>query len=295
MGFRLIIEVLDHAPAELTPAELLVLVAIARDADDTTREAEPGMRRLARITRLEPDSVRRVLQRLRDRKLELRQPVGIDGRGQPVVAWNGHRTSYKLPFFMADRRDEDPAIAAGKAGRGPRQKAGRRDGDPANRPSSGDEDPGSPAEGGTRIPATGRIGGMTVPANDARRRDEDPAAPYQQQDLLLLQQERLIQIVQAHIDVDDGEASAIIELVRRDKRPVNLGGLLTTMGREGDLPGYLARVRKLTPGPSDRAQLLERLERLPACEHGYAGGHEVAPDGWIRCPIERKRHSRGVP
>jgi len=112
--------------------------------------------------------------------------------------------------------------------------------------------------------------------------------------LLLLQQGRLVQIVQAHIDCDEVEAAAVVDLVRTEKRPVNLGGLLTTMGREGDLPGLLARVRRLAPAPTQRTQWIAYLDGLAECEHGVAGGHEIDPDGWIRCAFERKRHQAGV-
>ena len=66
MSGRLVGEVLDHAPADLTPADMLVLVALANDARDHDRIArfKSSVDVLAHRTRLSTGTVRNTLSRL---------------------------------------------------------------------------------------------------------------------------------------------------------------------------------------------------------------------------------------
>ncbi|GIH23021.1 hypothetical protein Aph01nite_13310 [Acrocarpospora phusangensis] len=127
MGIRLVAEVLDNAPTDLTPAERLLLVALAEDARDETRVCWPGMDKLVRRTGLQPDSIRRVFQRLAKRGLEVRVPIGMDKQGRPQFAREHVQTNYRLPVLV--RRDVDPPSEAG---------------------------PGSPLSGGTVVPPESR-------------------------------------------------------------------------------------------------------------------------------------------
>lgn len=99
MGVRLIVEVLDHAPPDLTPAERLVLVVLAESANDTTREAWPGMEALTRRSGLTERGVRAALTRLAKRGHEVRVALGKDKNGRPVYSCPGKRTTYRLPRF----------------------------------------------------------------------------------------------------------------------------------------------------------------------------------------------------
>lgn len=70
MSGRLVGEVFKYAPADLTPVELLVLVALAeqaRDKDRTARYASAA--NLASYTRRRPGTVRNVLTELASRGL----------------------------------------------------------------------------------------------------------------------------------------------------------------------------------------------------------------------------------
>lgn len=72
MSGRLVKEVLEDAPASLTPLELLVLVSIAecaRDGDRTTRGGSGSAEVIAHRVRTSPGSVRNVLSRLVQRGL----------------------------------------------------------------------------------------------------------------------------------------------------------------------------------------------------------------------------------
>lgn len=99
MGIRLIVEVLDQYPRDLTPAERLVLVAIAEAARDETREGWPGMELLIRRTGLSRSAVTKILQRLARRRppIEVRVSIGKGHDGRLVYASRGRRTTYRLP------------------------------------------------------------------------------------------------------------------------------------------------------------------------------------------------------
>lgn len=67
MGIRLVVEVLDCAPADLTPAERLVLVVLAEYANDRTRLCWPSIEAIAARTGLKASSVSQVFLRLSKR------------------------------------------------------------------------------------------------------------------------------------------------------------------------------------------------------------------------------------
>ncbi|SPL94100.1 unnamed protein product [[Actinomadura] parvosata subsp. kistnae] len=104
MGIRLVVEVLDNAPEDLTPAERLLLVALAEDARDETRVCFPEKDKLARRTGLQEDGLRRTFQRLAKRGLEVRVPIGYGKDGRAVFARTGVRSTYRLPPLA--RRDD---------------------------------------------------------------------------------------------------------------------------------------------------------------------------------------------
>lgn len=134
MGIRLIVEVLDHAPDELTPRERLLLVALAEKASDDTRTCWPGMDTLTRRTGLSPSSVRAILAQLAEHGYEIRVPAGTDRNGNQTFAHNGRATAYRVPHFR--QRRQDPAAL---------KAPGSRCLDNGRAPGSGHE--------GARIPA----------------------------------------------------------------------------------------------------------------------------------------------
>lgn len=70
MSGRIVREVMDNAPDDLTTAELLVLIALAEDARDTTRHAERcAVDSLVYRTRLREGTVRNALSTLTRRAL----------------------------------------------------------------------------------------------------------------------------------------------------------------------------------------------------------------------------------
>jgi DNA-binding transcriptional ArsR family regulator len=116
MGINLVVEVLDHAPPGLAPGDRLMLVVLAEQARDATRECWPGDEVLAHRTGTAPRSVRRTIARLEQAGLVERVPVGVDTLGRPIYAHRGHATTYRIaplkvaePVALDDRRRVDEA------------------------------------------------------------------------------------------------------------------------------------------------------------------------------------------
>lgn len=99
MSIKLVTEVLDCAPHSLSLGETLLLVVIAESANTVTRECWPGLPELLSRTRTTESGLRRIMQRLADRDLEVRIPIGKDSLGRPVFARKGQQTRYRLPEF----------------------------------------------------------------------------------------------------------------------------------------------------------------------------------------------------
>lgn len=101
MAYELVEEILDHAPAGLTPAERLILVCIAEEARKGTRTAEIPAERLRRRTGLGDNGLRPALRRLESRGISVRLPLGKDRNGKPVYAIPGRVCAYSVPVFDA--------------------------------------------------------------------------------------------------------------------------------------------------------------------------------------------------
>lgn len=108
MSVRLITEVRDHAPPDLTAGERLLLVWIAEQARDEPRRLEngqlipartcfPGNEALARWCGVSERGLRQIFDRLARRGMEVRMPQGTDRRGRPIYATKGLRPLLRLP------------------------------------------------------------------------------------------------------------------------------------------------------------------------------------------------------
>lgn len=101
MAYELVEEVLDHAPADLSGTEVLLLVGIAEQARKPSRMADIPTADLARRVRVEPESLKKVIQRLSKRGIDVRLVIGIDKIGRPIYAVPGRVSTYVLPLFPA--------------------------------------------------------------------------------------------------------------------------------------------------------------------------------------------------
>jgi hypothetical protein len=103
MAYQLVEEVLDHAPADLDPAAVLVLVAIAELARAKTRSIEAPAATIGRRARLTEGALRKAFQRLEKAGIEVRVAIRMDRFGKPVYAVPGRHCEYKLPAFPAPK------------------------------------------------------------------------------------------------------------------------------------------------------------------------------------------------
>lgn len=108
----------------LTQAERLVLLIIAERADKRTRrfwrhridELTPTELIASRVG-VSADSLTKVLRRLAARGLEVRVPIGMNGKGQPVFAVRGRATDYVVPVLPASvELPPSPSERGGKPG-----------------------------------------------------------------------------------------------------------------------------------------------------------------------------------
>lgn len=112
MGIGLITEVLACAPDALGPSERIVLIVIAEDARDATRESwalKPE--ELGRRAGLKPAALQKAFQRLAKAGLEVRVPLKVGKDGRPVYAYEGKKSTYRLPPLK--RMELSPPSEAG--------------------------------------------------------------------------------------------------------------------------------------------------------------------------------------
>jgi hypothetical protein len=123
VSVELMVEVLTHAPATLTAAEKLLLMAIAESCNSTTRMTwyRPGWdaAELARRSQLTVGSLSKTFWSLAQKGCEVRVPHGTDKRGKPIYAHKGKQTTFKLPRFIPQRSDEDRTFAPSETAKGP--------------------------------------------------------------------------------------------------------------------------------------------------------------------------------
>lgn len=133
MGYKLYREIRDHAPLDWTPAERLVALIIADDANDDSRKAylpvagEWRTRRgsgedywqdgIAERAGLTPDAVRRVFQRLTERGFEFRVPIKTGSDGRHVFALKGHSLDFFVPPMPEGRPDASPGCTRDRSSR----------------------------------------------------------------------------------------------------------------------------------------------------------------------------------
>lgn len=106
MSYKLVAEVLDHAPV-MTPVEVLVLVAIAertRDPDGesaTVSTVDIAASEMTRRTRVTGSAVRHAILRLAERGIDVRVPLRYLDDGKPLFTVPGRVPTYRLPRFRA--------------------------------------------------------------------------------------------------------------------------------------------------------------------------------------------------
>lgn len=250
MAIQLVQEVLDHAPDDITPAELVVLLAIAERASNLTRVAYPskdGTWNLARRCRLTPDGLRRVFQRLAARGLEVRVSFGVDGKGRPVYACRGRSTDYRLPKLPAPRK-------AGRESHLSSEKGGT-----------------TVRKGGTRVPAIGPNGGTLVPPRASLGTSGagvGPAPPVRPRPSPGTLSPRCPQ----HQDTTEDKPCRAC-----------------AQARERSVTALREATKAQTARDHDMALWRRWRGQQPDCDHGYPGGDIPEPHtGTLGCPFCRR-------
>ncbi|MEU7978322.1 hypothetical protein AB0B63_07290 [Micromonospora sp. NPDC049081] len=101
MSIDLILEVMDHAPADLTSGERMVLTVIAERANDKTRIAKQSSRwtldTVAHRAGVKRTGLKSIFQGLARKGCEVRVPVKVTPEGKPVFAFEGTAVTFKIP------------------------------------------------------------------------------------------------------------------------------------------------------------------------------------------------------
>jgi hypothetical protein len=95
---------------------------------------------------------------------------------------------------------------------------------------------------------------------------------------------RARQIVQEFTDATDAEADDLVAQYRKDRKPHSLNGLLTKIGRDGELTTKLDEARAARRQKRAEADL-KAIRAGPKCVHGEGGGASPHPtSGLPVCP-----------
>lgn len=223
MGYLIYREVKRYAPGDLDTGELALLLILADEADETTRECFPGMDELCAYMRMGADGVGRILQRLAKHGLEVRVVIDKDKIGRPVYAKRGTRTTYKLPRFAV--AEPTAAMAGPQSGQGPFSP----DHSPAKEQVRPDH---SPAKNGVRPDAGPSMAGP----------QSGPLPQFPQEELLSSSQ-RIVRNAGLGLTADEEkELIAWVNAAMGHKGP----GWWRTVTEHGDLPSHVAAWRAAT-------------------------------------------------
>lgn len=221
MGYPLYREVKRYAPDDLDTGELALLLILADEANDQTRECFPGMDELCTYMRMTADGIGRILQRLAKRGIELRAPVGKDKNGRVVYARKGVRTTYVIPRFgplnAANGRTTVRANTTQRADHGLTNATDRPDAGPGIETHSPDH---SQSLAG---PASG----------------PSPQLPHEEEDPHLLPPQRILR--QAGLALGDEDEKKLIDWANKNDRKGP--AWWRTLARNGDLPDLVATWR----------------------------------------------------
>lgn len=116
------------------------------------------------------------------------------------------------------------------------------------------------------------------------QRDPSPQAPQHPQ-------QRAARFVVEHTNATEAEAAAAVALIEREKQPRSLAAFVARLAGDGELPGWVDRVRA-DGRRSALADWLAGLAELPACPHDVPGGDRLRPDtGRPQCALCRAQEA----
>lgn len=260
MGYELRREVRDAIPpGAISSAERLLVLEIADQCNDTTRVGWPGAELLAELTDLAPRSVQETLARIGRKWIELRVPLGKDRYGRPYYSHAGKRTTFRFPPLQPWKGAMDPGALGAT--------------DPGASGQEGATDPGRRCDGSVPKVRQNRGPSPHVPSGNSSSSARS----------------RVEQLV-AEAGAEDDEIPIVIEKIRTEHHPDNLGAYIAALARNGDLADVVAAARaERVKGDwsTERAAFLADIAEQPPCIHGQAGGAYPKPSGihagWLAC------------
>jgi hypothetical protein len=256
MGFQLYREVKDHAPADLDAGELALLLILADDADEETRECFPGMDELCSWMRMTADGVGRVLQRLAKRGLEVRVPVGKDKTGRTIYAMKGVQTTYRLPRFAE-------SVPGPQSGHSANARTTVR---PKTSPRPDDS------------PGISDLWPDASPPLAGPRSGPSPQFPHEE-DPHLLPPQRILRT--AGIDLGEEDEKRFIDWIKITRKPRS-SAWWRKVAAEGDLPGHVADWRAESATPAGTSTQPKRPPHCGACNERTRMVEDNGPP--YRCP-----------
>jgi hypothetical protein len=268
----------DRLPAEVPPAQRSVALEIADLAHDATGIAY-GADLLSVVARraglADEKSVRNALTGLAKRGLEMRVAQGLSNTGQPVYAYKGRQTTYRVPDPSCD------ALAAPDDGAPGLQawplKGPRDDGPLALKGPSGDAK-GPRGDSQRAITPFPKGHGVMAPTQEPQNQDHQRA--------------RFASLIELGATPDE-ERRVIDEIKRLARQPIqSMGPYLAAMHRDGKVAPVLAALR--APERDRAAEERRRSDRsAPLCSHDGPPG--VLDNGAPRCPMCRREQESAGP
>ena len=250
MGYELYRHVLNHAPADLSKEERLLLLAIADDANERTRLSRPGVGLLEHWTGMDAQAIKRALRKLASRGWEIRVPLARRGDGSPVYAFRGRRSTYRVPVFPP--RTDHPMGVAGDLQTARMGVAGEH--------QSGANGGHSCTEWGSLVNEMGVTSDPPSPhsphySSSARARETtpDPSGPREEEEEKKNKNKKTtetprtpLQIILDATDATPPEADTLLGHLTRHHHISNLPAWLTTAATNGTLTQHLANHRRRT-------------------------------------------------
>ncbi len=285
MSGKLVGEVLDAAPSDLAARAVLVLVAIAENANDDTRTGWPGRDLIARRARCTPRHVDEIIAGLEERGCLQRLGGGH----------NGQRARYRIPPLHAKgepqsspnsvhtcRVCEKPVVRRAKRGPWPiRCPEHLRKGEPQSSPLKGE--PQSSAKGEPQSSAKGEPQSSLHPSMNPHESSSARAAA---------------DAIRAAVpDATDDEIDVFIARIVRERAPADPARYIAGF-QPASIFTAIAAMRT-DRERRERASAAEAIEaaRLggPECEHGQPGGASPHPStGRPLCPLCRAALANGT-
>ncbi|GAB3209765.1 hypothetical protein GCM10027294_25480 [Marinactinospora endophytica] len=269
MGVRLIVEVLDYAPASLTPRERYVLIVLAEGARDHTRVCWPGVEddeRFIHRSRLKSRSQRYAVLKALVEKGVLENVR----RGQKGVR-AGYRIAPMAPEGAALPPFQGPGIRDADGLEGHVQGPGNQDAESRNGDAQGPgfRDSGSRFSG-FRVPDSGTPSPQSPQSPHPGTRQEAPYASSGDRRRRKTREEKNpVEIVMDATGATETEAAAVIAQLQAEQKITSLHGLLTTMARKGDLQAAVDGLRaRRRPRATELCEAhTRRVDHCPFCKY----------------------------